>query len=354
MKIPDDVVRQLNELPIEEVAERLGIAINRHSAICFMHNDHTPSLKFSVEKNLCFCFVCGEGGGPIQLVKRYNAWSFCEACAWLSDQFNIGCDFNKRKQKSIRQESGKRCLHRNNAVAHEFDAELFTWLIDNARLSPKASKFLFEERRLKMDIIDKLSVKSLSYPNRLVDELLKRFGEERCLGAKIVRRGKNGFYCFFYTPCLLFPYYGQDGRLKGVQSRYLGENKNAPRFQFLSSQSTRLFNLPVLNTLKQGDVLYISEGITDCLAMLSAGMSAVAIPSATILPLEDLVLLKKYDLRMYPDQDVAGLHAFKELKHFFVNHYSTIRAERLPEGFKDYCDYYAKHQGAAQEDGIHL
>lgn len=56
----------------------------------------------------------------------------------------------------------------------------------------------------------------------------------------------------------------------------------APRFQFISSQKTRLFNLPVLNTMKFGEDLYISEGITDCLALLSAGKKAVAIPSATI------------------------------------------------------------------------
>ena len=86
--------------------------------------------------------------------------------------------------------------------------------------------------------------------------------------------------------------------------------------------------------------MYISEGITDCLALLSNGLKAVAIPSATILPFEDLVLLKNYDLHMYPDQDVAGQRALLELRRFFVNHYSTVKLEKLPEGVKDYCDYY--------------
>ena len=74
--------------------------------------------------------------------------------------------------------------------------------------------------------------------------------------------------------------------------------------------------------------------------MLSAGLNAVAIPGATILPLEDLILLKNYDLHMYPDQDEAGQRAFVELRRFFVNNYSMLRAEKLPEGIKDYCDYY--------------
>ena len=89
-------------------------------------------------------------------------------------------------------------------------------------------------------------------------------------------------YFYFYTPCLLFPYYDQDGSLIGVQSRYLGTNEKAPRFQFMSSQKTRLYNLPILNCLDRGDKLYISEGITDCLALLSDGLKAVAIPARSV------------------------------------------------------------------------
>jgi DNA primase len=92
--------------------------------------------------------------------------------------------------------------------------------------------------------------------------------------------------------------------------------------------------------MKLGDKLYISEGITDCLALLSADMKAVAIPSATILPLEDLVMLKSFDLHMYPDQDEAGQRAFMDLRRFFVNNESTLKAEKLPDGIKDYCEYY--------------
>jgi len=73
-------------------------------------------------------------------------------------------------------------------------------------------------------------------------------------------------------------------------------------------------------------------------------LNAVAIPSATILPLEDLILLKNYELHMYPDRDEAGKKAFMALRRFFINHYSTVRAEALPEGVKDYCDYYIKKQ----------
>ena len=78
--------------------------------------------------------------------------------------------------------------------------------------------------------------------------------------------------------------------------------------------------------------------------MLSTGLKAVAIPSATIQPLEDLILLKNFDLHMYPDQDEAGKRAFMEIRRFFVQHYTTVKAEQLPEGIKDYSDYYISTQ----------
>ncbi len=157
-----------------------------------------------------------------------------------------------------------------------------------------------------------------------MNALIRQFGEERCLRSGLVKRGSYGLYFYFYTLCLLFSYYGQDGRLIGIQSRYMGDKENAPRFQFQSSQKTRLFNLQMLNGMKSGDKLDISDGITDCLALLSAGKKAVAIPSATILPEGDVILLKDYNLHMFSDNDDAGRKAFMELRRSFVNNYSTV------------------------------
>lgn len=340
--IPKYIIDRLNELPIEDVAEKLGLEVKMHKTLCFMHDDHSPSLTFSKTKNLYKCWVCGVGGGPIKLVQDKEGWSFQKACIWLGKEFNIWWHGNNIDKNIFKITTTKVHLPKSIKETFTFDEKIFTWLIDNATLSEPAKEFLFQERHLKEDVVQKLQIGSIFNPNIIIDHLVKIFGEEMCLKTGLVRRGNYGFYFYFYTPCLLFPYYDQDGRLVGVQSRYLGTKEKTPRFQFMSSQKTRLYNLPILNNLKQGDKLYISEGITDCLALLSDDLNAVAIPSATILPMEDLVLLKKYDLHMYPDQDEAGQKAFMALRRFFVNHYSTVKIEKLPEGVKDYCDFYIK------------
>lgn len=340
-------LEKLNELSIESVAVKLGLTVKKHWALCPWHSDHNPSLRFSTnsKENFCHCFVCGKGGNPISLTMQVENCGFQEACQILAREFSIPLP-NKEKPIFVKKTPPKKkvVFPKIDVPEFLFDEGINTWLIENAQLSDIAKKFLFEERHFKIEVIQELKIKSVSEPKRAVEKLVTTFGEKRCIDSGLVKKGDYGFYFYFCTPCLLFPYYEKDGRLIGVQSRYLGERKDAPRFQFMSSQKTRLFNLPMLNKLKWGDRLYISEGITDCLALLSSGMNAVAIPSATIQPLEDLVMLKNYDLHMYPDQDEAGRRAFVELRSFFVNNYSTVKAEKLPEGMKDYCDYYVKNR----------
>lgn len=345
MNIPPNIIVRLNELPIEEVAEKLGLEVRRHKALCFAHNDHSPSITFSVSKNIYKCWACGVGGGPINLVQDKEGWSFQEACIWLGQKFNVWWpERNTDKNILKRTPSTKAHLSKHKEETVVFDYEVYNWLINNAPLLEPAKMFLFNERSLDEDVVQKLRIGSVVNSSDMVKALIQKFGEEVCLKSGLVRRSYYGMNFYFCTPCLLFPYYDQEGTLIGVQSRYLGSNEKAPRFQFMSLQKTRLYNLPILNDIKRGDKLYISEGITDCLALLSDGLNAVAIPSATILPKEDLILLKNYELHMYPDRDEAGQKAFIALRRFFINHYSTVRAETLPEGVKDYCDYYIKKQ----------
>ena len=42
--IPPYIVSKLDALSVYDVAERLGIEIVRNHALCFMHDDHHPSM----------------------------------------------------------------------------------------------------------------------------------------------------------------------------------------------------------------------------------------------------------------------------------------------------------------------
>ena len=76
-------LQKLRDLPIEGVAERLGLRVKRHKCLCPFHDDHHASLSFSVSRNTFRCFVCGASGGTIDLVMKYLNKDFKEACRWL-------------------------------------------------------------------------------------------------------------------------------------------------------------------------------------------------------------------------------------------------------------------------------
>lgn len=341
-RISEETISRLCLLSCESVAERLGIEVKRHKSLCFIHDDHHPSLSyFGNNRERWNCFVCNKGGSAIDLVTEYSELNFVEACQWLCQEFGIPIDNYSpvnRGVKTIRIKK-RQSLEENEKP---FSKDVAQWILDNNSLTEKGKVFLIGNRHLNIGIIKQLNIVSIDDPKLLIEMMSKTFDSRTMLDSGFVTVTNGKLYFRLFTPCLIFPYYDKNNTLIGMQSRYLGQEENAPRFQFISAQKTRLFNLPILNTVKFGDDLYISEGITDCLALLSAGKKAVAIPSATILPSLDLIKLKTYKLHMYPDRDNAGKQAYINLKRFFINHYAILKAEQLPYGVKDYSEYYIK------------
>ena len=100
----------------------------------------------------------------------------------------------------------------------------------------------------------------------------------------------------------------------------------------------------MLNLLRPGEALYITEGCSDCWAMLSSGNIAVAIPSATLLSKKDKELLSTISqelstkLCMFPDRDEPGERLFLQLKEVLPQ----LEHHQLPPDCKDYSEYFVK------------
>ena len=134
---------------------------------------------------------------------------------------------------------------------------------------------------------------------------------------------------------------------QGEENRHspLGETERGqpfPRFRFPQGSECSIYNLPVLNLLKPGETLFITEGCSDCWAMLSAGHKAIAIPSATLLKRKDAELLSTLNAKlstkfeMYPDNDAPGERLFLQLREVLP----SLVHHQLPPDCKDYSDYY--------------
>ena len=117
-------LQKLRELPIEAVAERLGLQVSRHKCLCPFHADNHPSLSFRVSKNTYRCFVCGASGDNISLVEKVLGKSFPDACRWLADENNI--ILNEWKPKSTQKEPSLLCTFDASRYVRYFERP---WLL---------------------------------------------------------------------------------------------------------------------------------------------------------------------------------------------------------------------------------
>jgi len=314
-------LQKLRELPIEGVAERLGLQVTRHLCLCPFHDDHHASLSFSVRRNTFRCFVCGASGGTIDLVMRVLNLGFREACRWLADEYNMIISSQPSTPLSCGRGAGGEVS--SLAGGEVFDPARYERFFQHPWLSPEARRFLFEER--------------------LIDERVARWCRLTSW------RDKQGI------AWLQIPYYNMEGQLTGIQNRNLMYGAStllssrrgvggeaAPRFRFRNGSECGIYNLPVLNRLRPHEPLYITEGCSDCWAMLSAGHKAIAIPSATLLKPKDVEQLSTLnsqlstEFHMYPDRDEPGERLFLQLKQVLPN----LVHHQLPTGCKDFSDYY--------------
>jgi len=262
-------------------------------------------MSFKASKNMYRCFVCGASGGPIDLVMHYLNKSFLDACRWLADEHGVILE-ERGKWKEERDMSG--------GTAKAFDASRYERFFERPWLNDEARRFLFDERRIDPRVVRWCRLTSW--------------------------KDRQG------VPWLQTPYYDREGRLVGVQNRNLVKGAT-PRFRFPSGSQCGIYNLPVLNLLKPGDRLYITEGCSDCWAMLSAGHKAVAIPSATLLTHRDAqqlsVLSSQFSIEyhMFPDRDAPGERLFLQLQKVLP----SLIHHQLPPGCKDFGEYYLKSDG---------
>lgn len=82
-------IERIKTVPIEAIAERLGLSVTKHKCVCPFHDDHHPSLSFRPSRNSFRCFVCEATGDGIGLVKKMRNVEFAEAVEWIADNFDL-------------------------------------------------------------------------------------------------------------------------------------------------------------------------------------------------------------------------------------------------------------------------
>ena len=335
---------RINSIPITDVLEKLCIQVVRgRRALCFMHDDHHPSLSVYKDSNSWFCFTCNKGGGVIDLVKSYFDYDTDQACKWLEVEFNIlpkprGWRWGRDKLPIIKKEKVDSNI--------EVDSDVLEWIIDNTVLTTQALCFLEKERRIKKAVFEQLRIRAIDNEQLFIKHLLKEFDAQKLLKNHILSESLCGYKLTWDAPCLLFPYYDVSGRLVNIQSRYLNHiNGNyPPRFRFIKDSKTGLFNAQILKGLSPGSPLLITEGVTDAMAAISCGINTVAVAGASAFKDEYVELLCDYVLFICPDNDAPGQGLYQDVKKKMSKRLAVVKKLHLADGSKDLGAYFAQHE----------
>ena len=321
-------IQKLRDLPIEKVAKEMGMKVEHHKALCPFHDDHHASLSFNTRKNSCRCYVCmGDSVGTIDLVMKYLRKDFLSACRWLAEEHQVQLEEDRKREASSSSSSpgdsssdGSSPEDNSGGSSSEksssFDASRYARFFEHPWLNEATRRFLFEERK--------------------IDERVAAWCR---LTSWTDKKGVNW---------LQIPYFSTEGKLIGIQNRNLDYKKgeSTPRFRFPYGAKCSIYNLPIVRGMTPGEQLFITEGCSDCWAMLSAGHKAIAIPSATLLKPEDKKWLAeigsqlKIEWHMFPDRDAPGESLFLQLKEILP----SLVHHQLPPGCKDFSEYYLKEK----------
>ncbi len=313
------------------------------AGLCPFHDDKTPSMQVSPQKQIYKCFSCGAGGDAFSFVMNYHKMTFVESLKYLAERAGIELtpwkpDGRGGAGEGENKGPGER---KRIAAANEQAVGFYKALLRHPQHGQDARDYL-KRRGVSAEMIDKFG---LGYaPDRwdglvtmIRDKAWDKFGFEK---ASLIRAKKSGDGDFdFLRHRLIFPIFDAIGRPIAFGGRKLRE-EDEPKY--LNSPETPLFNksatLYGLHAAKKpiidAKTAVIVEGYTDVIACHQAGATNVVAALGTALTPEHVRELRRYceQVVLVMDGDAAGQKAADRAIQVFLTGDLDVSIAVLPGG----------------------
>ena len=347
---------RFDDSKIEEIKSRVDIvelaseyltlkkAGRNYLGLCPFHQEKTPSFTVNREKQIFYCFGCGEGGNVITLLMKIANKSFPEAIKHLAQKTGVVLPvrtFGKdgREKESLHDE----IVHLNLRAAQHFARNL-------SSPAGKIARDYLQKRAVTEETVKQFRLGYTPDTWRSLADDIEGGGLSLKLAeqAGLVIAGKEGGYYDRFRGRLIFPIENIFGEIVAFGGRILeaGEPK------YLNSPETPVYtkgkNLYGLNkakdAIRQSGFCLMVEGYFDALSLWNAGVRNVVATLGTALTRDHLELLRRYTQNVVAlfDPDAAGLKALDRSLELFLGANMHARALILPEGC-DPDDYIKKY-----------
>lgn len=311
--------------------------------LCPFHNEKSPSFSVSGNKQMFYCFGCGEGGNVFSFLMKYDSLTFGEALKTLADRAGIALpDYRETEQDKRQADIRNQIYDINREAAKYYHYLLGTDIGDNARA-------YFSKRELKKETVTSfgLGVSDMRY------DTLYRYIKQKGYSDDILRQtglfvyDEKGVHDRFRNR-VMFPIININNKVIGFGGRVMGDGQP----KYLNSPETPVFdkgrNLYGLNTAKNSrkNNLIICEGYMDVIAMHQAGFNQAVASLGTALTPGQAILMKRIskDVLVCYDSDGPGVKA--ALRAIGIFREAGMRCKVINmQPYKD-ADEFIKKEGA--------
>ena len=284
---------------------RLRKAGRRHTGLCPLHREKTPSFSVDPDQGLFYCFGCGRGGDAIKLYMLLSGDDFPSAVEVLAQRYGIPLPKPSRGTgQSYRQERDIEGVLK--AAAQYFSEQL-------ARSA--ATQGYLERRQISSELAERFG---LGYApdgwQNLLEALRGRFSEADLVAAGLVARSEKGSGRAYdrFRHRLMFPIRSASGRLVGFGGRTLGDDKA----KYVNTNETEQFQKGYLlygldvakREIRESGTALVVEGYFDVLGATAAGIETAVATMGTAMTPEQARLLARYadEVVIGYDGDAAG------------------------------------------------
>ncbi|MCY3684095.1 MAG: DNA primase [Gemmatimonadetes bacterium] len=349
-RIPETTIDQVRlSIDIVDVVSD-HVALTRRGknfvGLCPFHDDSTPSLNVSQEKQIYKCFACGAGGNSFTFLREIENISFIEAVRQLADR--AGIVLPDAKPADPDQQEVFDQLYRANELAVKY----FHHLLTQDEKAADAMAYL-KNRGINRDVIDAFS---LGYAPDQWDGFLQ-VATRRGFSLQILERAGlvtprqtgDGFYDRFRNR-ITFPIHAATGRPVAFGARALDPNEQA---KYINSPETPVYNKSATlyglwrnrDSIRDAGVALVVEGYMDLIALAQYDIENAVASSGTALTTDHARLLRRYAPKtiLIFDGDTAGATAAMRGIGSLFEVGLEVRVVTLPEDHDP--DSYVRAQG---------
>ena len=308
-----------------------------YKCVCPFHDDHSPSMSISKEKQIYKCFSCNAAGNVFTFVQNYENVSFIEAVSIVANK--IGYNI-----------SGTLNIESSSKYSKEYEIISLTSLYYQNNLNTKKgieAKQYLKKRGIDEKTIEDFQIGLALDDNNSLTKLLIAKGYEESLLEKIGLINIIDGKCIdTFRGRITFPITNIYGNVVGFSSRiYRGEKDIAKYINtketYVYKKGDNLFNYYLAkNDAKKEKTLIIVEGQMDAIRVYESGIKNVVALMGTALTKEQIDLIKKLRCKVILclDGDSAGAKATIVNGDLLVKDNIIVQVIRLSD-YKDPDEY---------------